>query len=1126
MAIHRPHPRAVQLPEVGIPGQFKVNCIGAACLAVMALAQTSYATPLDLSQVPAGNGGVAPAPNVIITVDDSGSMGWDLATDGYTDNVANRKITLLKSSLKAQFGNGTANSGKIPDKRIRLAWQAMHNNGNAPGAGSLAAGATNSMRSFEGSHRVNFNTFVDSLRANDGTPSLQMMRNAHNYMSSAAGTNSPWADVPGTAQTTPYLACRRTYHVFLTDGAWNSQSNTTDKVALGDSKNRTLPDSTSYSTASTQSRVYTDTFGDSDSRYASTFSDFAFNSWATDLQNGANSTQAMANTVKPLIKKSGAETFATTACTNAGNCTATQEYWNPKNDPATWQHINTYTIGFGKGAVNWPNTATTPVDWEDLVTPNPSGDNYGGDFPKLVQGAKVWPDVTPWDRDHTPSIRTIELWHGALNGRGKYYPVKTADGLTAAFADIMDTVIADTSTPLVSIATSSNYLRTGLNAYIAGYSSLRYSGSLSARPLDGTTGAVQATVAWNAVSLLDAITTANLSNRVVLSYSGTAGIPWKTYSSLPAAQQTPLNRNSAGTVDAKGQNRVDYIRGDRTKELAQMGGIFRDRDSRFGDVVNSNIWYTGKPNSGYSANGYATFRSTTGVGGQGGRTPMLYIGANDGMLHGFAAANWPSDASITHAGGKELLAYIPQGIAQGNLRNLTDTTYSHLYYVDGSPFTGDAYIGGTPAWKTVLVGTLGAGGKGYFVLDVTNPANFTETNAASVVMMDTTATADIDIGNITALPVMDEGLANKSRQIVKMNGGRWAAVMGNGYNSTSEAPVLLVQYLDGDKSIKKISPCALPTSGTCSFKGGNGLSAPQLIDLNGDGTMDIAYAGDIKGNLWKFDLTSASDSDWKVSFSSQPFFVAKQSTAQSITSAPFWGAHPKGGIMVAIGTGQNLTTNDQSDTATVQSIYALWDNSTYTDGAAVTITDTTPINAIGDTALPATLVQQSISSTAQVDSNSVNYYESSTNTVDYSVKRGWYLNWSLPGQRVVQNIRTFTGRKMLISSLIPKTGGVSNGETCSPSATAERSFLTVLDLISGSPPATPPFKFEDTNLSNIHTTTIEGRPGDTAILRINNTIKAISSSCPPGQTCDGTTSTVNIDVGRVPGKRASWRLTQ
>ena len=166
------------------------------------------------------------------------------------------------------------------------------------------------------------------------------------------------------------------------------------------------------------------------------------------------------------------------------------------------------------------------------------------------------------------------------------------------------------------------------------------------------------------------------------------------------------------------------------------------------------------------------------------------------------------------AGGKELLAYIPQGIAQGNLRKLTDTTYSHQYYVDGSPFTGDAYIGTTPKWTTVLVGSLGAGGKGYFVLDVTDPSKFTNTNAASLVLLDTTATTDADIGNIVTPPVIDDANTGKSRQIVRMNNGRWAAVMGNGVNSTNEAAVLLIQYLDGDKALKKVSPCGNPIATT------------------------------------------------------------------------------------------------------------------------------------------------------------------------------------------------------------------------------------------------------------------------------------------------------------------------
>lgn len=1164
----RSHGGTRKIAHLSSPAQFRMSAIGFACCVMASLTGTAVAAPITFSQIPAGSGGREPAPNVIITVDDSGSMDWDVSTDSSTITVG-KKITLLKNSLIAEFGDGTANSGKIPDGRIRLAWQAMHNNGNASGAGSLTPGNTNAMRPFTGTHRANFNTFINSLKASGGTPSLDMMKNVYSYMRTPQGINSPWADNPGTAQTTPYLACRRSYHIFMTDGAWNSQSDT-DRVSNGDSKTQTLGDgTTSYDITTSQVKVYKDSYGDTNSNKASTLSDFAFRNWATDMQDGTGSTQSMANSVRPLIRKAGTETFSTTACTTANNCIALQEFWNPRNDPATWQHVTQHTIGFGLGAVNWPYRKTTtngtsststaaadigvratPADWDYN---NSTNDTFGGDLPRLVQGELGWPDVYAYDTSPSATQqdqRTVELWHAAINGRGKYYPAKTAAALTQAFSDILDNVIADTSRPLVSIATSSSYLRSGLNAYIAGYSATKYSGSLSARPIDGTTGAIGGTEVWNAASMLDAITAANLSTRFVLSYgldpatSTTKGISWTTYSALPTLHQTPLNKNSAGTVDSKGQDRVNYIRGDRTKESAN-GGAFRDRDSRFGDVVNSNIWYTGKPASGYSENNYAAFRST-GSGGMGGRAAMVYIGANDGMLHGFSAGNWPS-TSPTVSGGQELLAYIPQGIAQGSLRNLTDTDYTHRYFVDGSPFTGDAYIdtvntiSTAPAWKTVLVGTLGAGGKGYFILNITDPAQFTASNAANLVITDTTATTDADIGAIFSQPVMDDAVANKSRQIVKMNGGRWAAVLGNGYNSTNEAPVLVVQYLDGAKEIKKLSPCGVPVSSTCSsnFKGnGNGLSSPQLIDLNGDGTVDIAYAGDLKGNVWKFDLTSATDSNWKVSFSGQPFFVTKRSATvtQPITAAPFWMPHPLGGIMLAVGTGENLTDADQSSVST-DSLYSLYDNSTFTVSAAgvITLTDTTPINTTTSTTVPTSLVQQTITVTPLMDSGT-NYYTSSNNAVDFAgnptatpavaAKRGWYLDWPVAGQRVLQNVRAFSGQKILIQSMIPKASTSSNAETCSPSATTERSFQTVLNMFTGTPPAVPVFTFADSTTFTPSiapsVTTVEGNAGDTTLIRTDTKIKLLSSNCPVGQTC----APRDFTPGSFTGLRANWRQIQ
>ena len=1187
---------------------------------------STQATPLALSNAPPSNTGNEPRPNVIVTVDDSGSMSDPVAASHNNNNQVT-KISALKSALTSTFGSTTL----IPDGRIRLAWQSLHDNGNFitnHGATSIKLGAKNAMKLFSGTasgtHRANFNSFVTGLSANDVTPSMSMMKNVFTYMNAPENVDSPWADTPGTSQSTPYLACRRTYHIFMTDGVWNSQAmpsctnsgswntsltpnacdnsspasyscssssqgwvvdnssspptrcklagtkgswtydaaklittpavpNTSvamlnpDYTAKGDGFTQTLGDgTTSYQVTSTnnQIKVYRDLYGN-DPALASTLSDWIFRNWATDLQDGnagttqtnstgtsiSGNTQNIVNSVRPLIKKSGVETV--TDSTN--HTTQLQEFWNPKNDSASWQHVTQYMIGFGTDAVTW---GVAPL-WDST-----SNSTYGGDYAKLVNGTVAWPDVETYKNDSADAVRAVELWHGAINGRGKFIPATDAAALTQAFTDILGTVLQDSSKPLITVTTSSSTLRTGASAFIAGYKAENWAGQLMARPLDASNAAVGATLIWDAAALLDDAAYP-VASRFVFSYSSTAGagISWSTYTALPSAQQTPLNKNSSGTVDSNGQNRVDYIRGDHSKEQSQSGGIFRDRGSRLGDVVNSNIWYVGKPASGYTMNGYGTFRGT-GTGGQGGRTPMVYIGANDGMLHGVAAA---TTGSI--AGGTELLAYIPQGIAENALRTLSDIAYTHQYFVDGSPFTGDAYIS-TPArssagWATVLVGTLGAGGKGYFVLDVTDPANFTVTKVANLVIKDTTdsltGTKDADIGVITSPPVVDDAIASKSRQIVQMNNGRWAVVMGNGANSVNEAPVLLIQYLDGDKSIKKLSPCGIPVSSSCSasFKGGNGLVSPQLIDLNGDGRVDVAYAGDLLGNLWKFNLSSASDTSWGLSFGGDPFFVAKgrlstaarpsASVTQPVTSAPYFMQHPLGGIMVSFGTGRNLTVADQTSTG-IDSYYALWDNSTFTSSSGiVTITDGTPINTSSSTALPTTtggLVQQTIA--ASMSDAGTTFYTSSTNPVVYttdssSTKRGWYIDLSLAsGERVLLNTRLFTGESILVTSTIPKSGASSTGESCTASATSEVNFMYVLNMFTGKPPETPAFELSTTPTTPPNIITVGG--GDTAI--VENTALGkkyvVRSNSPPGVT----SPSIPLTMGSFTGLRVNWREKQ
>lgn len=1119
---------------------FYLQPVNFAIMVLFVISATNIsAAPITLSQQPAGNGGKEPAPNVIISVDDSGSMGGSVS--GAAVTTANpKKMTALKTALITQFGDGSnaANKGNIPDGSIRLAWQSMCNSaGN--NSNTLGLGAANSMKSFtgsgNGSHRKNFGDFVNALAENCTTPAHNMVRNAHNYMSTtpaSAGANSPWANEPGTAQITPYLACRRAYHIFMTDGGWNLgavPAGAANRSSGGNSDGTatTLGDgTTSYTPFTNQTNVYSDNAGDAN---LSTVSDFAFKSWAQDLQ------PSMANSVRPLIKQSGTETVGTSVL---------QQFWNPKNDPATWQHLVTHTIGFGNGAVAWTNNAGTALiaPFWNSVTDN----NYSGDYSALVAGTTTWPNALNLNENGRP----VELWHMALNGRGKFYPARTAASLTAAFNDILNNIIADTSKPLVSIAANGSRLKAGLYAYQAGYNGTDWAGRLLAYPINSTTASIGTTAAWSATGngALDAngkfiVNDAgklddpaySVANRFVASYSGTTGIEWKTFTSLPSAQQLALSKNSSGVVDTNGQNRVDYLRGNRTKEASETGGIFRNRSSRLGDIVNSNILYVGKPVADYGEADYKTFKSTTGVGN---RTPMVYVGANDGMLHGFDAAT-----------GVEKLAYIPQGIAQGDLRKLTDTTYTHQYFVDGTPFTSDAKVGNiaSSSWKTVLVSGLSGGGKGYFALDASNPSNFTATNVANLVIADTTALVDPDIGNMYITPAMDDFIVGKSDQIVRLNAPtsgtapnqikyRWALVLGNGYNSTNEAPVLVVQYLDGAREIKKISPCITVSTGvfdtTCAYKTGNGLSTPRLVDLNADGVADVAYAGDLNGNVWKFDLSSTNNGNWKTSFSNAPFFKAK--SGQSFTTAPYVASNDVAGfgVVVNINSGRNLTTADQS-TTTQETVYTLWDNSTFKDVAVtpattpatykLQITDSTSIST--PNALPGTLVQQTINTTTFVDKG-FTYFTSSSNPVNYTgttPKRGWYMDWAgVPGQRVLQNSKAFDGQKIQINSTKPSSVvGSANEETCTPATNGERTFLTILNLFSGNPSKSVVYDLTPTvATSNPNTTTIEGNPaGDTVGFRTDEGIKFVPP-CPEGTTCAPPTE---LKFGKYVGARANWR---
>jgi type IV pilus assembly protein PilY1 len=569
-------------------------------------------------------------------------------------------------------------------------------------------------------------------------------------------------------------------------------------------------------------------------------------------------------------------------------------------------------------------------------------------------------------------------------------------------------------------------------------------------------------------------------------------------STAPATLRTLLN-----STDSRGSDRVDYLRGVRTGEGADAS-TFRQRSTALGDIVNSNVWYLGAPQTGSKLGGYGAF-VTANVS----RKPMIYVGANDGMLHGFSAA----PAGTGSDAGQELMAYVPLG-AYPNLTNYTKQNYTHHYSVDGSPFSGDVKLGST-SWKTYLAGFMGAGGRGYFILDVTSPGNFSESNASTLVVLDNTdeTVAHADVGNLLPQPSKDPAYDSRAVQFTMMNDNRPALILGNGVNSPNERPVLLIQYLDGAKELVRL--VASSTTGQ-----GNGLMNPQIIDLNGDGKADLVYAGDLLGNLWRFDVSSSNATTWNVSFNSNPLFSAKDSggSFQPIVAAPVWLPHPKGGLMLGVSTGRTLSSGDRTDTSE-QSIYGIWDKSklTISNGSVTIENDATKRITDGRTSL----VQEVMGTSTVATYAGKSFYDYTPTKVNYETtgtnpnRRGWYMNFTDSGERGSSNPYWFSGNYVVVPSNIPASGTDTNTETCSATSKAEVGFLTIVDLISGSGPKKPVFDTNGGGMTGneVKASKIKGL-GDSVTFSIGNKLVAFD-----GKTKDGTSMDPGIDGGVTTG----WR---
>jgi Tfp pilus tip-associated adhesin PilY1 len=626
----------------------------------------------------------------------------------------------------------------------------------------------------------------------------------------------------------------------------------------------------------------------------------------------------------------------------------------PEGDWATWQHMTTFTIALGvSGTLNYQS------DYRKATT---------GDFARLRTGAinwPVWPDVSldystgeAWNNPKSID----DYWHTAVNGRGQYFsagnPTSVIAGLSGALADIGQQTAAGSSAGASSLqpTTGDNF------AFVASYTTKKWTGDIQAKPIDLVTGVIGTFVTdsfgkitenppiWSAQVRVKAATSDSCDNRqIYLMRQGATdnkvNFSWNTQacdsSGLPTGpldnglstserlnftgtnitllgHYPSMTDGTSGTVDqrtaASGANLVNFLRGQRGNEGFVSNSatkLYREREFALGDIVGSQPVYVKGPFANYADSGYQAFKAANA-----GRTPMVYAGGNDGMLHAFYAGTSLTDPD----GGKEAWAMIPSSVLP-NLYKLADNNYgsSHRFFVDGTPTVGDVFDTSTSTWKTVLVGGLNAGGKAYYAVDVTNPTApkaMWEFKWSSTCYDGTSATAgsDCHLGLTFGKPV-----------ISKLANGTWVVMFTSGYNNVSAPPVggdgigyLYVLDAITGKIVQKISTSV----GDSSTPSGLG-QINNFVD-NGaiNNTTVRVYGGDMLGNIWRFDVND-NLAPSGIEASLVGVTKATDGTAQPITVRPEL-AELNGKPMVFVATGRLLGAADVTDTQS-QSIYGIVD---------------------------------------------------------------------------------------------------------------------------------------------------------------------------------------------------------
>lgn len=856
-------------------------------------------------------------------------------------------------------------------------------------------------------HKSDFFKWLFSIRSANGTPDRKATIRANNYFISqdkgnavtANATNPYWNGATGSDAKN--LSCRRNFHILVTDGYWNESD--TEVTAYSE---------LSGMDKDKESSIYWNVGGTKDNKKS--LAAIAYHYWATDLATGID------DNISPHLADPS-RTLWPGADYNSNSPWDNKEiYFNPENDPADWQHVSQY-----------------------IVTLGISGErNYPGDYLALRKGDKSWPTA----RGDTASALD-DMWRAAIVSRGAYFSASDPSALSQSLSQIIRSVASRTSSGVAG-SLNTSVLNTGATSFSASYNTSDWSGDIQAHKIEenGDLGA-------SILGFADKLDARDADSRRIATSSKDgdelAGTPFQ-WSNLDDAEQLTLNTLPGGSTDSNGKARLEWLRGDRSNE----GTMFRIRSHLLGAVVNSQPVYVAYPASGYrnyfptrisgvdvsapENDAMANDSSDCAMNGtchsyeqfaydKRDRRPMIYVAANDGMLHAFDVSQNEEDGALKSSAGKELWSYVPHAIFDKLSAQMPQKDFTFSPTVDGPVVYRDVFFsqGSDKGWHTVLVGSLRLGGRGVYALDITDPEAGNEGEVADKFLWEFTAEsagADPDDPDKENNPA-NLGFTFGQPNIGRLANGKWVVLVPGGYFpdcGKTGAPT------DCDDSIKaaenKFSSLFILDAQTGKLirelRAGtddvpsSGLASPVLGDYNNDQVDDVSFAGDLQGNLWRFDLSDPDPDNWQVNL----VYQADTSDQQPVTSMPrlFPDSYARGFIVV-FGTGKFLGLSDRvsGSEEPVQAVYGIREPGKAEDASW----------AHDD------LVEQEVKEeTVTADGHSLTA-RGITNHAVSPDKGGWYFDLPVNGERVVVTPGAlFNTNRVIISSLIP-----GNNDPCDPS---------------------------------------------------------------------------------------------